>query len=1082
MYVISERTVVVDKFLSILKQADALWIRGPISTGKTSLAVLIAKKTSERKLWIECRDLKSEQLIEQLITLLCTYHGQKILNNYRETVELLFTKIESQAIIILNDIPDLTGATSVQGHLSDFIRVAANNEVCVLITSNYHVPFNMGELHDLDIQSHPIPPFSKEETASLFQHMGASESVAEAVAGLVTTITDGHPLIINSAGKYLREREWNINEQTLTSIFSGKFDEGSERHAYAKLIQDTADLTTRNLLYRLKFVIGRFGMDIVEIISSIEPAIDRPGERINQLKGTWLQENGNGYLLLSPLIKRLDDNVDLNTKHKIYKKLAKQIIEKKNISQIDAATAILYFSLGHDYNNAAFILLKVQLEFAKSSQLFFDWGFDLFWYYHPFPPEVIPLFKVQIRIFQITFALEQKRDIGFVCEDLRNILEKEEVGSIEIALSNMLFFRLSFNTDPLEALNSLVKAKVELKKIDELFKEENELFNDELLNGIWIAFSQIHKNEEYELWFEKFTLLKVPPSIFDPYKNEMYVMAGVSIYRNAVLKNKASDGNTSSILHRIIQLSLDNSLFLLATYGLKFLIKYLAESHKDLGVAKAEAEKFKYIWDTDPVYKFLVIDELGRQCFYLGFVEEALDHLKEISNISLPKFYTEALDYLIAYAQALFKKDIKESSHFADKSLQTVLNSNLYLIEDKIKLYGEAAIGKAHTSNINSGFYLLSDGYNLLLENFKADDEFKSMVIRYGSVVLFLNQILTFGTAPDFGENQKFVVPEAGFFYRSNEKLLEGGFYFDERKFMVASILQDGFEAIGDLNNASKWAYKSIELSIAVSEARFVPILQKNIFYLIIDKQYRQAYNVLAHVDRFYAELLQKNRGGKQLSDGLKELLDRAQQNHSIDNDYGIYLNILLPVAFSVSLDIIENKLSDERRLETINAAFESDKYAVKDKETFALAKKLFEQIIIDNISYTQMQALLQNCPAEYKNILYVIGCILLSGFTNASEAANLQLAVIMDLEKVFRSGLKGFYRFCMVPYFENFWKQKFISHSSEFSSKEHLTIKGFPLIERAEWSKKIQTIFRVFVSHLDIKISTAADDFINNY
>ena len=104
---------------------------------------------------------------------------------------------------------------------------------------------------------------------------------------------------------------------------------------------------------------------------------------------------------------------------------------------------------------------------------------------------------------------------------------------------------------------------------------------------------------------------------------------------------------------------------------------------------------------------------------------------------------------------------------------------------------------------------------------------------------------------------------------------------------------------------------------------------------------------------------------------------------------------------------------------------------------------------------------------------------LLLSSFSGATEAMNLQLATIVSLDETMR-GMKALYKFSVIPYFESFWKQKLITNAIEFMGKEHLRLKGFTLIETATWDKKISTIFRVFSNHLNITLTTAASDFLD--
>jgi hypothetical protein len=133
---------------------------------------------------------------------------------------------------------------------------------------------------------------------------------------------------------------------------------------------------------------------------------------------------------------------------------------------------------------------------------------------------------------------------------------------------------------------------------------------------------------------------------------------------------------------------------------------------------------------------------------------------------------------------------------------------------------------------------------------------------------------------------------------------------------------------------------------------------------------------------------------------------------------------------------------------------------------------------MIDRISYDELQMIFQEHPDEYNEILFLIASLLISNFTSATVAAGIQMSNLVGLDNTMRKA-KGAYLFCMIPYFEKFWKNSVDKFPLEFTSKGHLFSKGFPLIEKASWDKKIATIFRVVTNHLNIDVSPAFSDFM---
>lgn len=1078
------RAELADRYIEML-QEEILWVHGPLSSGKTSMAVAIAQKLAGSVFWIECRGIEEEQLVEHILNALSvSLKVQVPLGSRFKAVVTILTEHLPDTTVILNDLPQLNDARKIKNHFSYLSGKILDAGASLLITSNFPAPESLTDDNDLPVIHEEIPPFNQDETADLLTAFGANEEVSAELKGLITTSTEGHPLLIRSAARYLAQKDWKFNEDDLFAIFTGKFDVSTNHSTYAVLLEATTDEQTRELLYRLKYVIGSFDKNTADLVGSIEPVLDRIGERLNELNGTWLQENRERQYRVSPLIKKLGDNVAGDIKAAIYEKLAKDIIEKKNISQIDASTAIVYFSLAGQSNRAAMILIQVLHEFLKTPEVFFDWGFDMHWYRAALPDDMISNFQVQIRVAQIAISAGMDQELAFLKSDLERIICQDGVGLFYRYLGNNALFQLNFKQAPLRAMDELTAIEAGGKKLREmtnfmdLFKDDNPLVDDRLLNGIWLIFSQLFTIEDFREWFGKLSPGGYPEQITDPVTNDAYAMAGVSIYRNIVLTYTQA-GDVKATLKEIISRSVDHRLFLLAAYGLRFLVKYLAEQEKDIEQALALHAGYEELLSKSDIYRFLVYAELSRQCYFNDKEEQAFKYAEPLLKLKLPDFYIEQFDYYMAVSQLYFKKDAALSSSYSVAALKMAIANPLIVAEDKVKMYGEAAIGLARIGGFKDALYTLAEGYEIVLNAFLDTDEYKAIVIRYGSTILYVLQLLTFGSGKDFGETEKFVVPEPGLFYRDHDKLLAGGFYFEERKFMVAAIATDGFEKIFDHDNAQKWAYKSLELGTALEEAQFLPIIQKFVFYPVEDKQYRQAYNLLAVVEKFYQDLSKKVEDDTASKEG-RELLDRAKKTRSIHDDFGIYLFILFPAALDFSLRIVTGELQPEQFQANINAAFENDKYLLVNETEFTHAKSVFETIMIDRIDYEEFKDLNNESTGSNKDFIYAIGSFLLSSFADATHAANLQLANVITLEKTFQNTIPAFYNFQVIPYFEQFWRQKFITNRHDFNTPGHLEEKGFSLIEKTEPEKRVRKIFQVLVNHLPVVQTKQIEDFID--
>ncbi len=1071
--VISSRRELVKQVIDLCSTYNVLWLQGGPSMGKTSLAVLSTKEIKNPSLWIECRDIEPEQLIEHLLTLLTKNLKVDIQQYYQDSLIKISQAIEANTLIILNDLPDLKEKIVVQQRLSELLVQLSDHSIKIIVTSIFPIVQQIESQLAPNITSLAVPPLSEIDTITIFQHFGATEEDASLFAGLITKTTEGHPVLIRSAARFLAAKNWKVDEETIVSIFTVKFGDSSDKESYAKVLANTSNQQARELLYRLRLVIGSFDIDSVRRIAGLDPVISHPGEVLSQVKDIWIQDLGNGQMQLSPLLKGLEGNIQAEVEKQVNKQLAIGIIEKGNISQLDAFEAIHYFSKAEEFNQATATLLRVLTEFTHQPELFFDWHFNLFWWNTRLPSDVIPFIKIQIRILQITVGRSQNKDYDFLIADLREIVLKEEIGALGLVSYNLFFFEYELKKNPILAfkhLTDLQKASIEIKKQGQI---ESTLVSDEVLNGIWLIFSQLNEKETYKEWFELYKSIDVPYSVLDAQTNTFYVMACVSICRNTVSRNKEKQAGIEEIFRFIASNAVSLDLDMMAAYAVKYLIKYLTELKWDSRVAQKLIEEYDSVVQTSTLNKFLILAEVGCRFFYSGDYDAANYYFGEIEDI-LPsgEMHTEVLDYLIAYMQTISKTNSSLSADLVEKAHALAFSTSFYMLEDKVKLSGEAAIIKVANKKYDEALELYSKGFNLLLDHFSDTAEQHALIIRYGNALKYVLELLEEGTAKSYASGGH-VIPETGYFYRTNDKLLEGGFYFDERKYMVANAIQVCYEALGNIQLAKDWAYKSFSIALNIEDPKYVPILQLTIFYLIQDRKIRQAYNIQAYIDSYYLKLKQKQKNND-LDNELNELINAIEVN-----DLNLYFHILLPISMTFSLDIIKGDVQSEQYLTMINDAFNTDKYKIKDEEAFNFARQLFNQIMIHRISYEEMQKQFSAYTGAFKDILYIIGCLLLSSFTNATQSAHLQLAVIATLDTVSRR-MKFMYQNFIVPYFQSFWKYKVIRNPREFTAVDHLKEKGLSLIEKTDIHKRVAKIFTVLKYHLEIEIPFTAEDFIN--
>ena len=187
--------------------------------------------------------------------------------------------------IIINDLVNIGGNILLQRHIAHIFSAIASKDSNLLVTSNYSVPVALSQDYGIDIYSRSMPGFTEEDTASLLKLNGADDAVVSLIGATLTSVTQGHPLLIQSAVKYFKDRNWQTDGDALSTIFLGKFSDAAEKETYARVLEFTANPATRELFYRLRYAMGDIDMDLINRISNVVPAIPLPAEKSIVSKG-----------------------------------------------------------------------------------------------------------------------------------------------------------------------------------------------------------------------------------------------------------------------------------------------------------------------------------------------------------------------------------------------------------------------------------------------------------------------------------------------------------------------------------------------------------------------------------------------------------------------------------------------------------------------------------------------------------------------------------------------------------------------------------------------------------------------------
>lgn len=1074
--ILSSRSTRIKEAIDKVIENKQLWISGNVSTGKTQFAMRLGQQYAGATFWFDAGNINSdlnfvESLVGELVVTLNISRGLTLQNAIRE----IFTLWGAGSLLILNDVPQLAGKQLEKRNFSDFLMEAIDAKVNVILTSNYDPPFSKEHEITNHIDHYPIPMFSEEETAEVMKVYGASDENVEEAAGLIEVLTEGHPLIINAVCRYLQEHNWEIDNDAITVIFKGNFGEQYKAELYSRIIESTNDENTKSLLYRLKPIKGSFSDAEISAVSNVQPEINHPQENIQRLKGIWLRIVDDGKLELSPLVKQMDSNLTVRLENEINTALGDIILSKKLISQIETYSVIDYYKKGECFPKLSLVLILVLQESLKNKDLFFKWGFDHYWYYTKLPDGISPFLRVLIRFLQISVATQHEKDVDFLVKDLEEISEKEDVGQLGRVMKNIVFHHVFAKTNPDVALINFIEAQNGMAAVDKDLPDFpiKDLLQDDF---IWLTFYKLRKREEFETWFKTFENIKDRFTANDIRNSQGYIVAGHALVHLCLVPKESLEQGIET-LKVIAKLSNKAGLQLITVYALRYIIRLNAIHSVDLAKSQKILAQFSDVIESEPIYRYLIDEEIGRQLFYAGQKIEALEVLNVAVKMKLPDFYVEDLDIYRIYPQLIEKDHLQEAHEFLLRGLKKVISDPRSVGLDRIKMYGEVGISYWLSGDNKQALNYLEKGYELLLDNFDNGEEHQAAVIRFGSISNYIKCIVIDGLSPTkTGDGGNYDIPRRGNFYEPIGRMLEGGYYFDERKFMTAMIFEDAFEYYEDLETAKKWAFRCMEISMKLTDPKYPAVLFKDLFYLIGEGNYQKAVNLYLYLETYLKKLGLSKEATVDTS--LKAVLDESKASERNEPYYFQFL--ALPPVFTIAQDILTEKIRPPDLPNIISDLFGHLAIDLKDEATLSFMSQLYSKILIEKISIAEINSLLDSYKGEYKSQVFTVGYILASIDAPVMDAARMHFSLIPGIDEIFNNKFSAFYRFYIVPFFISFWKTKFENNKADFLYPEHWASASVPYFTNAPLKNRLRFLFQSLGHHLNLPLTAELTDWIS--
>ncbi len=347
---IALRSELIDNISEELESIVFLNIKGEIGAGKTQLCNILVSQLDREVFWFRIREYKTQ--LKSLLTELSIIINKKGFQPLKYFSKKL--DIPKNSIIVLDDLPDLSGLDIVS-ELKILIDICDTYNIKIISSSNTLISHNITQYLD-KFSNYPIPVFSDNDTTELLKIYGAPSSFQKVIK-LINSFSDGHPSLIIATINYFESVNWNID---FGKFLNNKFVDDELKYFQILFEETIKDKSIRELAYRLNNIGRVITEEDIKLVSSINPIVVYPFEKIITLLDTWIYKESEKEYLLSPVLYKLGSkNLDIKVEKNINNRLGLKIFTKKILNEYEIMKGMLYLIKAEEYDTAGFNMTRI---------------------------------------------------------------------------------------------------------------------------------------------------------------------------------------------------------------------------------------------------------------------------------------------------------------------------------------------------------------------------------------------------------------------------------------------------------------------------------------------------------------------------------------------------------------------------------------------------------------------------------------------------------------------------------------------------------------------------------------------------
>ncbi len=411
-----------------------LGLHGPGASGKTQLALGVAKELGGRRAWIRLNRADGPGAVRRLLDAVTLLTAQPDGSEpiYAVSSSAIRKVAQSHQVIVFDDVPEVHPGSDLSNVLTSVIGTCLEEGCSVLTTSQLPLtPLRESEFSQPStfLKS---PPLTEVEIQEVLESRGGrlTRRLTKLVS-LLAALTKGHPVLVQAAGQYLDDLNWRFDSDTLEHLLTKQYSQAVTDRTVRAVLREVQDGGARDLLYRLTLIGREFNNRDVELLAAVPPVINTPRQRFQSVIGPWIQPTGEDRYDLSPLVQNLGPvDVPPGTIAGCHSALAAQLLSTGVLGPTEAIGAFSHLAGAGEYDRAGLLLVQVLQVLAPVDGVPSGNPLDFFgsvWVDTPLPEGMDPGLRAFLRAYQATFLLQRGRDASPVLADLDRVLEEDAV-------------------------------------------------------------------------------------------------------------------------------------------------------------------------------------------------------------------------------------------------------------------------------------------------------------------------------------------------------------------------------------------------------------------------------------------------------------------------------------------------------------------------------------------------------------------------------------------------------------------------------------------------------------------------------